>query len=421
MKQLHTPALPGDLKNQIQTDLTMALAPHVTFHVVGDAFVDFFCYLEGDWPEQGGDSCLDQPVKAYAGGSSVNTATHLKALLHQQCLPQTSSTPEEEDDSIPSQSDESSVVLQTVFNPYDHYGKILLDHCAQHDLTYVNCQHSSTKGGSVASTGHCVAIVSRGERSFMTHRGCVETFTAQQLDLEKMIDSSEVLHLHIAGYFNLTGFWNGRLQRELHRLREERKRRHPKGSSTISLVTQHDASNEWNAGIDELVPDIDFFIMNELEANKILRRSRKDQVDSVTQTIVDPVNEWISHFSALGPSTHFVVTRGADGAVAFRNHRRIATLHPAIAVKVIDPTGAGDSFTAGFLHGIWSWKQKHALYSSPHSDGEWPPEAIQQGLLWGCAVGTAGVTIRGASVPPPITDILDLYGKQKAKETFTNR
>jgi sugar/nucleoside kinase (ribokinase family) len=120
------------------------------------------------------------------------------------------------------------------------------------------------------------------------------------------------------------------------------------------------------------------------------------------------------------------VTRGANGAVAFRAGKPVATLHPAIAVPVIDPTGAGDSFTAGFLHGIWSWRRRNGTRIRDEDDGggnangPWPPDAIKQGLLWGCAVGTSAVTIRGASVPSRLEDILDLYEKQRAKETFTN-
>jgi sugar/nucleoside kinase (ribokinase family) len=294
-----------------------------------------------------------------------------------------------------------------------------------------------------------VAIVSRGERSFMTHRGCVEAFTAEHLDLESMVGDDgdgDYLHVHVAGYFNITGFWHGKLRSVLERLKRERLRRrqqrrgrHPQDDRfssssssspavTVSLVTQHDATNQWDGGIDELVPLIDFFVMNELEANRILRRSR-GAGGPCDEAKEDPVDAWVAHFSSLSPTTHFVVTRGAEGAVSFRAGRRIATLHPAIAVRVVDPTGAGDSFTAGFLHGIWSWRRQNGFRpggsgcggGGDNGDGNaWPAEAIKQGLLWGCAVGTSAVTIRGASVPSRLEDILELYEKQKSKETFAN-
>lgn len=436
------------------------VANPLTFHVVGDAFVDFFCYLEDDWPERGGDSVLNQPVKAYAGGSSVNTATHLTSLIESSTssAAQSGKLPKEADssDSFRPLSN-ASVVLQTALNENDHYGKILLEHTDRHQLNLVNClrrRHdiqtanaeiatgrdgpvngfhdkyctigatAVAAAASAESTGHCVAIVSKGERSFMTHRGCVEAFQADHLDVNAMISGRTVgdddLHLHVAGYFNMTGFWNGKLRHVLERIRKERRELNPGSSTTISLVTQHDASNQWDGGMDELVPLIDFFIMNELEANKILLRAERADAPGTPSASpgLDPVvAAWINHFSSLSPTTHFVVTRGADGAVAFRNFRRVATLHPAVAVPVVDPTGAGDSFTAGFLYGIWSRKRQPG-YTDDCAHEAWSPDDIKQGLLWGCAVGTAAVTIRGASVPSRLEDIMGLYERQKAKETF---
>ena len=51
---------------------------------------------------------------------------------------------------------------------------------------------------------------------------------------------------------------------------------------------------------------------------------------------------------AAGPST-IVVTRGADGAAVTDRHGTIEV--PALAADVVDATGAGDAFTAGFLFG----------------------------------------------------------------------
>ena len=77
----------------------------------------------------------------------------------------------------------------------------------------------------------------------------------------------------------------------------------------------------------------------------------------------------------------------------------------SIAVTPVDPTGAGDLFTAGFIHGIWSWK----LESQVEGKGTWTVDAINEGLRWGCAVGRAAVLIRGASVPPEQQDIKNYY------------
>ena len=154
--------------------------------------------------------------------------------------------------------------------------------------------------------------------------------------------------------------------------------------------------------------------MNELEAERIWQRGRRQQNQS-TKPSEDPVKDWVSFFSPINPKACFIVTLGADGAVAFRNGKILATLRPAISVQVVDPTGAGDSFTAGFLHGIWAWKQKE---SDRNQTDDWSPEALGEGLLWGCSVGTAAVKIRGASNPSTPEDISDLLAQQKAKDAI---
>ena len=367
----------------------------VTFHIVGDAYVDFFCFLDGDMPENGGDSRLDQPVKLYAGGSSINTATHLKALTkHFFCKQQ------QQEDAPP------KVILQTVLNPQDQYGKMLLQHAKTHDFPLVNCRQEEDQS---LWTGHCIAIVSGGERSFMTHQGLVERFRASDLDIQEMIKTQTNVHVHVAGYFNLIGYHNGNLRDELIRLRQGRS--DCGHATTVSLVTQHDASQQWDGGLDQVIPYLDFLIMNELEADRIWKRGRRQQNQSTTPS-KDPVQDWLSFFSPMNPKACVIVTLGPEGAVAFSNGKILATLRPAIHVKAIDPTGAGDSFTAGFLHGLWSWK--HDNNNSDNSEG-WPAPAVAQGLLWGCAVGTAAVTIRGASNPSAPKDITDLLVKQQEK------
>ena len=362
----------------------------VTFHIVGDAYVDFFCFLDGDFPENGGDSRLEHPVFNYAGGSSTNTATHLKSLTQQFASSDEMTPPK--------------VILHTVLNPEDQYGKTLLQHAKNHDFPLVNCRNPEDDSW----TGHCIAIVSGGERSFMTHQGCVERFRASDLNLQKIIDTPTDIHVHVAGYFNVEGYHHGDLRDALIRLRQKRQ-----GNTTVSLVTQHDASKQWDGGLDDVIGLLDFLIMNELEAERIWQRGRRQRNESTIPS-QNPVQDWVSFFSLANPQTFFVVTLGAEGAVAFRNGEILARLNPAIAVKAIDPTGAGDAFTAGFLHGLWATKR-----TSNQNDADgWSKEALQQGLLWGCAVGTAAVQIRGASNPSSSEDIQELLQKQQAKQAL---
>jgi sugar/nucleoside kinase (ribokinase family) len=346
----------------------------ITFHIAGDAYVDFFCFLDGDWPENGGDSRLEQPVKSYAGGSSSNTATHLKSLVRHFMV------------------QKPQVHLHTVLNPNDHYGQLLLQHAVDHDFPIVNCR----KEDDNSSTGHCIAIVSGGERSFMTHQGCVDLFGADDLKLESIVSTPTDVHFHVAGFYNIPGFWHGKLKEKLEQLRRQRKEVFPDKNTTISLVTQHDATKVWDGGLDDIIPLLDFAIMNDLEAKHIVRRG----LGGVDGGSDNDIENWAAFFHSVSPTTNIIVTRGKQGAVALRGGQIIAN-QSAIIVTPIDPTGAGDSFTAGFLHGLWSWK----FESESKGDEVWPVEAIKEGLRWGCAVGGAAILIRGASVPPQPEDI----------------
>jgi sugar/nucleoside kinase (ribokinase family) len=362
--------------------------PNQFLHILGDAFVDHFCFLDGDWPEKGGDALLHQPIRSYAGGSSVNTATHYQSLVTQLSTTQ------------------APLILHTVLNENDPFGQMLLEHAQKHNFSLINCRRPS----DTSSTGHCIAIVSKGERTFMTHPGCVHHFTAKDVSMERIIQHEGDVHIHVAGYFNITGFWHGTLRELLQTIRSERTKRYPLHSTTISLVTQHDASNQWDGGIDDVLSCLDFLIVNELEANRIMQRGRKDK--SIPLERNDPLQDWISFWSPLNPEACIVVTRGSEGAVAFRNGQVLASLSPAVPVPVVDPTGAGDAFAAGFLYGIWSEQDKD-IYQTSHQR-ILSAQDIANGLQWGCAVGTASVEVRGASVPCHVESIREIYKKQRA-------
>ena len=402
----------------------------VTFHVVGDAYVDFFSFLDGDWPESGGDSRLGEPVKCHAGGSSVNTATHLKALI-------TNFTAEPKPE----------VVLHTVLNPDDQYGQMLMDHATKHNIPVDNRKRE----GDTSTTGHCIAIVSGGERSFMTHQGVVENFTAEDLDVEEFASTPTHLHLHIAGFYNIPGFWNGALKQKLEAVREKRKERFPDKNTTISLVTQHDATKEWDGGLSDLFPLLDFVLMNDLEARSIISSERRrsylrqqnsaggeDQRALIGHHFEHEHLEWADYFGSLHPTSKAIVTRGEKGSVALRGNKILSKQKP-IVMNSIDPTGAGDSFTAGFIFGLWSWKlgsldsgssallgaannnptnsesNQQCIDDSDDND-TWPIEAIEEGMRWGVSLASAAVMIRGASVPPERSEIQKFLGQAKQPE-----
>lgn len=381
-----------DSASLLQEAETTVIKPAMLCHVVGESYVDLLCYLAASLPKQAEDSVLSLPVQVMAGGSTLNTATHLRDLLRPEL--------------IANIHEPSLVVVQTVLNPNDEYGAFLQRHADQQGIHVINCFDSSDRPGK--ATPHCVVIVSEGDRTFMTHRGCASSFTGHDLNLKDLIDHDGPVTLHVAGLYCTPGFGDGSLRSQIERLRRERLERWPQHPTICSLVTQFDVTRKWDSGLDDLVPHLQFLIMNELEANNIANHSKANSGNENEKASKHAVDDWVSFFSALSSETVFVVTRGADGALAFRDNRIIANVNPGVAVEVIDPTGAGDAFAAGFLKGVWEWDEDDERESERQKD-----TAVIRGLSWGCALGTAAVTIRGASVPAPTELVLELKDKQK--------
>ena len=213
----------------------------------------------------------------------------------------------------------------------------------------------------------------------------MESFEAADIPLTDMLHDGPA-HLHVSGYFNMPGLWNGQLGAKLEALRNQRQLLGGGTcTTTISLVPQHDASGDWDSGLMDMLPLLDFLIMNDLETQHM--------------TGTDLTNdELLLHaarfFESKSPTLWVIVTRGKDGAAALQGGQVLAT-QGAVVVEPVDPTGAGDAFASGFLHGIWKSKRDAQAAESPL----WSTEAVRAGLLFGCAVATCSVSVRGASVP----------------------
>jgi sugar/nucleoside kinase (ribokinase family) len=326
---------------------------------------------------------LTHPVQTFAGGSALNTATHLAAL----------------------DGNQGHVTLYSALNPTDDYGKLLLQHAKRHNIPW------KYHGDETASTGHCIVMVTNNERSFMTHQGVVKGFGVDQVPFDEMVlGDAHNVHVHIAGFYNIPGFWNGPLVERLEWLKRQDKR------TTSSLVTQHDASEAWDGGIADLLPLLDFVFMNELEARHVTREQLNDSI--INNNIYNPqeneetsIQHWVDYFSRVAPTTCAIITRGERGALAIRNGTILAN-QAAVQVTPIDPTGAGDAFCAGFLKGIWE-ETSHGSPDVNCGSGEWPIEAIRNGLLTGCSVATCSVLTRGASFPSDPAKISDFIVRTK--------
>lgn len=174
---------------------------------------------------------------------------------------------------------------------------------------------------------------------------------------EQHIDEAKVLaadHLHIGGFYSCAN-----LQSNLKPLLE-RARAH---GLTISLDTNYDSSEEWH-GLDAILPLLDVFLPNEVEAMKIARTSSVD----------DAMQYFAQHVHGLT-----VIKIGEGGARAQCSKTRATWTQLSFKTDVVDVTGAGDSFNAGFLA---TWKA---------TQGD-----VQEALKWGCATASKCVSALGA-------------------------
>jgi sugar/nucleoside kinase (ribokinase family) len=186
----------------------------------------------------------------------------------------------------------------------------------------VNTQHVRMDGS--VKTGLGVALAEPDDRAILTYVGTIDG-----VDPGDLTDDLLALchHWHLASFFllnRLRGHWMSWL---------EKCRR--AGLST-SMDTNWDPQDRWT-GVLDILPLIDVFMPNEAEATSI---AGEPDVRRAGQRL-----------ASCGPLV--VVKCGSKGAIAFRGNEVWECPVPDAAkpVQVIDTTGAGDNFDAGFVRG----------------------------------------------------------------------
>jgi sugar/nucleoside kinase (ribokinase family) len=194
----------------------------------------------------------------------------------------------------------------------DPFGHFMLDHCDRHGIV---------RDGIVVNagerTGSSVILSARDDRAILTHPGAMARFG---LDALRFDVAARARHLHLSSYFLQEA-----LRPDVPAMLEQVRAL----GLTTSADTGHDPAERWE--IDRLLERIDVFLPNEVEALAI----------TGTQTVEDAL-EW------LAPRVQVVaIKRGAWGASAARGAERVHM--EGFPARVLDTTGAGDAFDAGFL------------------------------------------------------------------------
>lgn len=209
----------------------------------------------------------------------------------------------------------------------DEFGRYL--------LRELNARGIDTSGILVnpqVKTGLTVHLSRGHDRAMLTHPGSIPLLRNADIDRTLV---ARARHLHLASYFLLDA-----LRPDVPRLFREARA----AGLTVSLDTNYDPSEAWDGSVYDALREVDVFLPNETELRKITRR---DSVDAA-----------LAHLCSSVPLV--AVKQGAEGATACQ---RGAVVHASsIPVQVVDTTGAGDSFDAGFIYGwLAGWDVERAL------------------------------------------------------------
>ena len=167
-------------------------------------------------------------------------------------------------------------------------------------------------------TGLTIWCNQGGRRAGITYNGTIAMVRARDVDREL----PSACHLHVGSYF---------LLEKLHPGAAALFRRAKKLGLTTSLDCNYDPAETWDSGIRRVLPFTDIFFPNEIEA---LRLTNARKVEHAARE--------------LAKLARIVVVKlGGQGALVSAEGKQFRV--PAVKTRVVDTTGAGDSFDAGFL------------------------------------------------------------------------
>lgn len=174
-------------------------------------------------------------------------------------------------------------------------------------------------------------ILARAEgadRALLTYPGSIAALRYSEMEGSLL---PRARHLHLSSYFLLDA-----LRPDVPRLFEAARA----DGLTVSIDTNYDPRETWEAG--EALRRADLFLPNEAELCAITRQMN---VEAAVRSLAIPT------IAVKLGGRGALARQGADTAVA-----------PIVPVTVVDTTGAGDSFDAGFIYGYLSqWPLARSL------------------------------------------------------------
>ncbi|WP_233147128.1 carbohydrate kinase family protein [Paenibacillus selenitireducens] len=200
----------------------------------------------------------------------------------------------------------------------DYYGQYILEQFYQCGIDTSFIERSDRN-----KTGISIAINPENDRSFISYAGTNAELQVEHVAIEDLMPSH---HVHLTGYKGSAN--HAAYMKIAQKLNQS--------GITVSLDVGWDDTGEWYHGIFDLMDWIDVFFMNETE---VLHYTGCKTVEDSIQFIA-------------AKRKNAVIKLGAQGAVAIIHG--IVTHCPGYNVPVVDTTGAGDSFNAGYIFGFLS-------------------------------------------------------------------
>jgi fructokinase len=191
-------------------------------------------------------------------------------------------------------------------------------------LQDINVNFSYLEKDEDLSTGACIVLITPdSERTMCTYLGISSYLSADDINENNIIDHELIF---LEGYLWDKGT-SEKMFKQAISIAKKNRIRIAMSLSDIFCVTRH-KEDFYNL----LKNDLDILIGNENEINELA--NKKNLLDSVNQ--LKELNKLI------------VITRSENGSMAVKNNE-IITCNSIKVNKVLDLTGAGDLFAAGFL------------------------------------------------------------------------
>jgi sugar/nucleoside kinase (ribokinase family) len=231
----------------------------------------------------------------------------------------------------------TALALSRLGVPTSLWGKVGRDHFSDFALQQLKQGGVETSGmrvdPKVSTSATLVLVDSRARRSFLHSVAANDHIHLGDLNLSRLRAFN---HLHIGGYF-LFPKLDGKPMAKILATAQGM-------GVTTSLDTAWDLKNRWMKALKPCLPYLDFFMPSEREVKKLLGHIQ--------------IRKAALAFLKLGAKC-VIIKRGEKGSYFLHQNGREFQAPPP-RTKVVDTTGAGDCFCAGFIKGLslrWSFRE----------------------------------------------------------------